>query len=62
MDHKTAATILIKMLEKYPLTDEEKEAARIAIGILSWTYLAKSKIKAQKAKKLEHNSKSTSFS
>ncbi len=51
MDHKVAAQILIKILEKYSLTDEEKEAVKTGIGILSWTYLSRSKIKALKAKR-----------
>jgi hypothetical protein len=51
MEDKKTATILIKLLEKHTLDAEEKEAVLAAIGILSWTSLSKSKIKAQKAKR-----------
>ena len=51
MDDKKAAEILIKLLEKKLLSDEEKEAVKSAIGILSWTSLSKSRIKAIKNKK-----------
>jgi hypothetical protein len=50
MDDKKAADILIKLLGKYPLDSEEKVAVNSAIGILSWTSLAKSRLKARKAK------------
>lgn len=50
MDDKKAATILIGLLEKYSLNGEEKEAIKSAIGILSWTYLFKSRIKRRKDK------------
>lgn len=50
MDDKKAATILIKLLEKHSFNAEEKEAVKSAIGILSWTYLAKSGIKKRKDK------------
>jgi hypothetical protein len=39
MDDKRAIGILIGMLKKYPLTDDEKEAIREAVGILGWTKL-----------------------
>ncbi|MFA7309749.1 MAG: hypothetical protein WC050_02485 [Candidatus Paceibacterota bacterium] len=39
MDDKKAIEVLTKMLAKYPLNDEEAEAVREAIGILSWTKL-----------------------
>ena len=39
MDDKKAIEVLTEMLAKYPLTDEEKEAVREAIGILAWTKL-----------------------
>ncbi len=51
MDQKTAAEILIKMLEKHIHTKEEVEAITVAIGILSWSYLSQSKMKDRKAKK-----------
>jgi hypothetical protein len=50
MDDKMAANILIGLLKKYSLKGEEKEAVESAIGILSWTSLAQSRIKARKAK------------
>ena len=50
MDDKKAAEILIGLLKKYSLTGEEKEAVESAIGILSWTSLAQSRVKARKEK------------
>jgi hypothetical protein len=46
MEHKEAATILIKLLGKNILDAEEKEAVLTAIGVLAWTSLSKSRIKA----------------
>jgi hypothetical protein len=51
MEHKIAANILISMLDKRQLDAEEKEAIMTAIGVLAWTSLSKSKIKALKAKR-----------
>ena len=39
------------MLEKESLTDKEKEAITTAMGMLSWTSLARSSLKARKAKR-----------
>lgn len=39
------------MVKKYPLTEEEKEAISAGAGVLSWTSLAQSRIKAKKAKR-----------
>ena len=39
MNDKQAIEVLKKILEKYPLTEEEKEGVRSAIGILAWTKL-----------------------
>ncbi|OGF28159.1 hypothetical protein A2303_01990 [Candidatus Falkowbacteria bacterium RIFOXYB2_FULL_47_14] len=50
MKDKKAAAILMELLEKYPLNGEEKEAVRSAIGILTWSSLAESRIKAKKDK------------
>ena len=50
MDDKKAANILIGLMKKYSLSGEEKEAVENAIGILSWTSLAQSRIKARKEK------------
>ena len=51
MDYQRAIAILKTMMEKHPLDTEEKEAVMTAMGILSWGSLAKSKLKAQKAKR-----------
>jgi hypothetical protein len=51
MDDKKAANILISLLKKYPLKGEEKEAMESAIGILSWTTLAQTRLKAKKENK-----------
>ena len=58
MDDKKAIEILMGMLEKYPLTDEEKEATREAIGILGWSKLMegrKESMKRARDKKLEED-------
>jgi hypothetical protein len=51
MEYQKAITILKSLLEKHSLNAEEKEAVMTAIGLLSLGLLAKSKIKAQKAKR-----------
>ncbi|MFA6306851.1 MAG: hypothetical protein WCV70_02660 [Patescibacteria group bacterium] len=51
MEDKKALAILINLLKKRWLNAEEKEAVSAAIGILSWTSLSKSRIKALKAKR-----------
>ncbi len=51
MEYQKAVAILKSLLERHPLDAEEKEAVMTAIGVLSWGSLAKSKIKAQKAKR-----------
>jgi hypothetical protein len=55
MDDKTAIEILMKLLEKNSLSEKEKKAVLVAIGILSWSKLAEGRIqslkKAQKAKR-----------
>jgi hypothetical protein len=59
MEDKEAIEILMKLLEKDSLSKEEKEAIRLAIGILSWSKLAEGRIKsiakAQKAKREKDN-------
>ncbi|MEI7498127.1 MAG: hypothetical protein WCK11_02490 [Candidatus Falkowbacteria bacterium] len=50
MDDKKTAEILMKLIQKDILEDNEKEAIRAAIGILTWTQLAKSRIKKQQEK------------
>jgi len=49
MEDKHAAKILINLSKKYSLTKDEKEALDNAIGILSWTCLAKPKRKKTRA-------------
>jgi hypothetical protein len=39
MEDSEAVKILIAMLKKYPLNDEEKEALNSAIGLMGWTKL-----------------------
>jgi hypothetical protein len=51
MEDQKAITILKKLVSKNILTSEEKEAVMTAVGILSWTSLSKSRIRAQKAKR-----------
>jgi len=51
MEQQKAIVILKNLLDKSSLSAEEKEAVMTAIGILSWTSLSKSHIKAQKAKR-----------
>ncbi len=52
MEHKEAMEIIVKMLGKKKLSALETEALLTAIGVLSWTTLAKSRMK-----KLEHKEK-----
>ena len=49
MDDKQAIAVLTALLKKPFLTDEEKEAVLTAVGILSWSKLSESRIKALKA-------------
>jgi hypothetical protein len=49
MDHQKASAILIKLLDKNQLDDEEREAILTAIGVLAWTSLSKSKIKVPRS-------------
>ena len=51
MEYQKAIEILKSLLDKHQLDAEEKEAVMTAIGVLSWGSLAKSKIKALKAKR-----------
>ena len=51
MDDKKAAAVLLSLLDKHELSVEEKEAVKIAIGILGWTSLSKSRIATLKSKK-----------
>jgi hypothetical protein len=50
--------VLTKMLMKYPLSDEEKEAVRDSLGILGWTKLLEAHTERRKRardKRLEDN-------
>ncbi len=51
MDDKQALAILRKLLDKYPLDADEKEAVAKAIGMLSWSALGRSTLAARKAKR-----------
>lgn len=51
MDDKKAIEVLGALLKKGILSEEEDEAVRSAVGILGWTSLAESRIKALKAKR-----------
>ena len=51
MEDKKTIEILTKLLNKNVLNEEEKEAVLNAIGILSWSKLAESRIKNLKKKK-----------
>ncbi|KKR20413.1 MAG: hypothetical protein UT48_C0018G0006 [Parcubacteria group bacterium GW2011_GWE2_39_37] len=57
MEDKKAITILMNLLKKQILTAEEKEAISSAIGIFSWTSLAKTRMKAIKEKSDKNNFK-----
>ncbi|KKQ59504.1 MAG: hypothetical protein US81_C0039G0006 [Parcubacteria group bacterium GW2011_GWE2_38_18] len=57
MEDKKAITILMNLLKKEILTAEEKEAISSAIGIFSWTSLAKTRMKAIKEKSDKNNFK-----
>jgi len=58
MDDKKAAEILMELLKKYPLNNEEKEAIESAIGLFSWTSLAKSRMNSLKKKQKDKLDKS----
>lgn len=45
MDYKKAIIILLKMKEKYPLTEEEKEAILTAMSTLDCGSLADTRLK-----------------
>ena len=51
MDDKKAAIVLLSLIGKYALEGEEKEAIKMAVGVLSWTSLAGSRIKKMKDKR-----------
>lgn len=39
MEDSEAVQILIKILKKYPLEDDEQEALKLAVGLMGWTKL-----------------------
>jgi hypothetical protein len=45
MEYEKAAEILKTLLDKNPLTPEEKEAVQTALGLLSLTIISKSNLK-----------------
>ena len=45
MEYAQALTALKTLLEKHPLTPEEKEAVQTAVGLLSLTVISKDKLK-----------------
>lgn len=51
MKDKEAAAILTELLKKPGLSASEKEALSAAVGILSWTSLAESRLEARKKKR-----------
>lgn len=51
MEHKEAIKILVSILDKHALIPEEKEAVLTAVGVLSWSSLAESRIKKLRANK-----------
>ena len=51
MEYEKTIAVLKSLLDRHPLSAEEKEALMTAIGVLGWGALAKSKIKALKAKR-----------
>jgi len=51
MEYNKAIAVLKCLMERHPLDAEEKEAVMTAVGMLSWGKLAKSRVKAQKARR-----------
>jgi len=51
MEYQKAVDVLKSLLDKPQLNTEGKKTVMTAIGLLSWGSLAKSKLKAQKAKR-----------
>lgn len=45
MGDKESAEVLVALSKKYPLTEEEQEALKNAIGVLSWTKFAETQMK-----------------
>jgi hypothetical protein len=53
MNDKKAAEVLIRLLKKDVLDDAERRAVEAAIGVLTWTALADSRIKKMGDKRLQ---------
>jgi hypothetical protein len=51
MEEQKAIEVLRRLLAKGTLDADESEAVAAAIGVLSWTSLARSRVKAHKAKR-----------
>lgn len=51
IDDKKAIAVLSALLTRGVLSGEEEEVVRDAIGVLSWTLLAESRLKLLKAKR-----------
>jgi hypothetical protein len=51
LDDKKTIAVLFALIKRGVLSREEEEAVRSAIGILSWTSLAESRLKSIKAKR-----------
>ncbi|MCL5435763.1 MAG: hypothetical protein M1275_01650 [Patescibacteria group bacterium] len=58
MDHKQAAKILVELVKRGRLSAKEKEAVLTAIGVLSWSYLAETRLEVRKAKRGKSESSS----
>ncbi|MDO8552315.1 MAG: hypothetical protein Q7S01_02160 [bacterium] len=54
MEDKTAIDVLTKLISKYPLSDDEAEAVRSAIGILGWSTLMKGRMESMKKSRNKH--------
>lgn len=50
-DYKKTIEILKNLLDRHPLDAAEKEAVLTAIGVLAWTALARSRLRALKERK-----------
>lgn len=48
MEDKVAVEILKDLPDKYPLTEDERQAVLTAIGILAWTKLIEGRVKSVK--------------
>ena len=48
MEYEEAIQVLKNIPERHPLDAREKEAITLALGMLAWAALSKSRLKAQK--------------